>query len=155
MEDGDYGRAAEIFSEMADRAHDRGRFGAGARLALQAARAHLAADEIEAALGRARQALNFLIQGGQIRRMPIALTRMVDALRERGYETEADALQREIEGRFSEAGLGLEEPSTGHAELPAKCPSCGGPLLASEAEWHDRHTAECAYCGSMVKATSR
>jgi len=158
MERGQFGRAAAIFGGLADEARDRGAFAAAARTALQAAWAYLSADQVEAALERGRQGLRFLVRSGQVGRVPAALNRMEQALREKGYEAEAEALRREVEERLGEAGLSLEEararalrvPRRG--ELPAKCPACGGPLRPDEVEWHDAQTAECPYCGSVVKA---
>jgi len=37
--------------------------------------------------------------------------------------------------------------------LPASCSGCGASLIPDEVEWHDPHTAECPYCGTVVKAS--
>jgi hypothetical protein len=159
MESGDYARAARIFGKEADKARDKGQFAAASRLALQCARAHLAGDNVEAALERAKQALQYMAQSGRPGRIPVALNRMVEHLRQRGYEAEADQLQREVEERLAEVGLSLKEFQTQtvstaerRGQLPGKCSTCAGPLNPNEVEWYDTHSAECPYCGSVVKA---
>jgi hypothetical protein len=36
--------------------------------------------------------------------------------------------------------------------LPTACPQCGAPLRADEVEWADESTAECDFCGAMIRA---
>ena len=160
MESGDFDLAARIFGEEADKAHNKGQFAAASRLALQCARAHLAGDNISAALERGKQALQFMAQSGRPGRIPAALNRMVEQLRQRGYEAEADQLQREVEERLAEVGLNLQDaqaqavtPARRRGQLPGKCSTCAGPLNPNEVEWYDSHSAECPYCGSVLKAT--
>ena len=85
-------------------------------------------------------------------------SRMVQALRERGYRAQADALQAEVNQRL--AGVMPEStpfatPTAGHGDLPAHCSACGGPLRPDEVDWLDATTAECPYCGNPVKASPR
>ena len=40
----------------------------------------------------------------------------------------------------------------GWGNLPSRCSGCGAPLVPDEVEWHDATTAECLYCGAIVKA---
>ena len=61
---------------------------------------------------------------------------------------------------LKEAGLSLEDAAQQaptipqqRGSLPAKCDGCGAPLVPDEVEWHDAHTAECPYCGTIAKAT--
>jgi len=92
---------------------------------------------------------------------------MVDALWEKGYKAEAEALQKEVAARLAEVlperrappGARLAawpptaRPSMARRELPAKCSACGGPVKADDVTWLDPQTAECPYCGSVLKAT--
>jgi hypothetical protein len=48
----------------------------------------------------------------------------------------------------------LVEMTEKQGVLPASCGGCGAPLNPNEVRWHDTHTAECPYCGTMVKTTS-
>jgi hypothetical protein len=160
MEAGDFARAAQIYGAECDKARDRGQPGAAAKLALQAARAHLQANDVAAALDRGKQALRLMTRSGRLGRVPIVLNRMVDQLREKGYETEADQLKAEVEAKLAEAGISLEEAAQQAAgptaerrgQLPGKCTACAGPLNPNDMEWYDSHTAECPYCGSVIKA---
>lgn len=160
MESGDFDHAARIFEEEADKARDQGQFAAASRLALQCARAHLAGDSVETALAWAKQALQFMVQSGRPGRIPVALNRMVEHLRQRGFEAEADQLQHEVEERLTEVGPSLQEAQAQtvsaagtRGQLPGKCSTCAGPLNPQDVEWYDPQTAECPYCGSVVKAT--
>jgi len=38
-------------------------------------------------------------------------------------------------------------------ELPAKCSACGAPIRPDDVTWLDPQTAECPYCGSVLKTT--
>jgi hypothetical protein len=44
--------------------------------------------------------------------------------------------------------------TVGPRRLPAKCPSCGGPIKAEEVGWTDHGSVDCSYCGSVVRAES-
>jgi len=81
-----------------------------AGLALQASRAHLFADDVEAALQRASEALRLLIRGGRAGRVGRVLSsRMTAALRERGHDVQADQLEPEAAQVLEEMGLSLGE----------------------------------------------
>lgn len=159
MADGRFDEAAGIFGRLSEEAKRRGMLGRAADLALQASRAHLAADGVDAALERAKEGLRLLVQGGRTGRVPLLLSKMTAALRERGYDAQADHLEQEAARALGEAGLSLED-ARGQAPrmparrgtLPAKCSGCGAPLVPDEVEWHDPQTAECPYCGTLAKA---
>jgi len=128
---------------------------------IQAARAHFAADDAEAAVRRAKQALLLFVRSRRVGRVPHLLAHTTEALRNKGYHAEADGLEYAVEEGLGEMGLSLEgvtqrvaaEGSKQRGTLPAQCTGCGAPLVPDEVEWHDAHTAECPYCGTMVKAT--
>ena len=131
-----------------------------ADLTLQASRAYFAADDVEAALERAKEALRLLVRGGRAGRVPRVLSRMTAALREKGYETQADQLEQEAAQALEEMGLSLDEVRQRvpqmierRGTLPGHCSGCGAPLVPDEVEWHDTQTAECLYCGTIAKAT--
>jgi len=161
MADGQFIEAADIFGQLADKARELGRPIRAADLMIQAARAHLAASDASAAVEQAKQALLLFIRGGRVGRVPRLLARMTEALRNKGYHAEADELERAIEEGLGEMGLSLEgvtqrvaaERPAQRGTLPAQCAGCGAPLVPDEVEWHDAYTAECPYCGTMVKAT--
>ncbi|MFQ5616951.1 MAG: hypothetical protein ACE5GO_10910 [Anaerolineales bacterium] len=154
METGRYPEAAAAFWRLAEAARDRGMLVRAGDLALQAARAHLDADDPDAALLRGRQGLNMLVRGGQPGRAMRLVPRMIQALRERDYQAQADALQAEADQRLAGISPRQAPPHARRGELPTHCATCGGPLRPDEVDWLDASTAECPYCGSPVKASS-
>jgi hypothetical protein len=85
---------------------------------------------------------------------------MTAALRQRGYDAQADQLEQEAAQALERVGLSLDEvrqrvPQVAERRgmLPAQCGGCGARLVPDEVEWHDAHTAECLYCGTVIKAT--
>ncbi len=160
MMDGQFTEAANIFRQLADKAQELDRPIRAAGLMIRAARAHLAAGDASAAVKRAQQALLLFIRNGRVGRVPHLLARMTETLRNKNYHAEADELERAVEEGLGEMGLSLEEVTQRVAAekpkprgtLPAQCAGCGAPLAPDEVEWHNAHTAECPYCGTVVKA---
>ena len=160
IDDGQFAEAAIVFEQLSERARRRGMLVRAGDLALQAARAHLAADRVEPAVEWARRGLRLLVRGGRVGRVPHLLSRTTAALREKGYPTEADELEQDAWRALGQVGLSLDDASQRVSQvtekrgsLPARCSGCGAPLVPDEVEWHDAHTAECLYCGTVVKAT--
>jgi len=164
MAAGQFVEAANIFERLSEEARQCGMLVRAADLALQASRAHFAADDVEAALERAKEALRLLVRGGRAGRVPRVLSRMTTALREKGYDAQAGQLEQEAAQALEEVGLSLDEvrqraPQAAgrfalkRSTLPARCGGCGAPLVPDEVEWHDAHTAECLYCGTVIKVT--
>jgi hypothetical protein len=159
MADGQFAEAAEIFGRLSEEAERRDMTVRAADLALQASRAHFAADAVEAALTWAREGLRLLVRGGRVGRVPTVLAKMTAALRERGYDAQADQLEHEVTQALEGIGLSLDEARhrvpqvpEERGDLPAQCSGCGAPLVPDEVEWHDTRTAECLYCGTIIKA---
>jgi hypothetical protein len=160
LAEGQFAEAADIFAELSEEARQRGMLVRAADLALQASRAHLFADDVEAALERAREALRLLVRGGRAGRVGRVLSRMTAALRQRGYDIQADQLEQEAAQALEGVGLSLDEVrqrvpqvAEGRGTLPAQCGGCSARLVPDEVEWHDARTAECLYCGTVIKAT--
>ncbi|MDY6877768.1 MAG: hypothetical protein SWK90_16425 [Chloroflexota bacterium] len=160
MAGGQFAEAARIFERLSEGAKQRGMLVRAADLMIQAARAHLAADNAGAAVKQAKQALLLFIHSGRIGRVPHFLARMTEALRNKEHHAAANELERAVEEGLGEIGLSLEELRqhimAGRPKqqgiLPTQCTGCGAPLVPDEVEWHDAHTAECPYCGTVVKA---
>jgi len=159
MESGQHAEAADIFERLSQGTERRGALVRAADLALQASRAHFAADDVEAALEWARQTLRLFVRSGRVGRVSRLLSKMAAALRERGYDSQANQLERDVEQALKEMGLSLDEAreqapqaTEKRGSLPSQCHGCGAALLPDEVEWHDAHTAECPYCGTVVKA---
>jgi hypothetical protein len=148
-----------MFEELSEEAKRRGMLVRAADLALQASRAHFSTDDAEAALDRAKEALRLLVRGGRAGRVDRLVSRMTAALRQKGCDAQADQLEQEAAQALAEVGLSLDEvrqrlPQVAErrGSLPAQCSGCGAQLVSSEVEWHDADTAECLYCGTVVKA---
>jgi hypothetical protein len=160
LAEGRFAEAADIFAELSEEAQQHGMLVRAADLALQSSRAHLFADDVEAALERAKEALRLLVRGGRAGRVGRVLPRMTAAMCHRGYDAQADQLEQEAARALEEVGLSLDEVgprvpqvTAGRGTLPAQCSGCGAQLVPDEVEWHDAHTAECLYCGTVIKAT--
>jgi tetratricopeptide (TPR) repeat protein len=160
MAEGQFTEAAVIYERLCAEGKERGFVARAADFALQAARAYFAAGDIDTALANAKEGLRLLARGGRPDRIPQVLSKIVAKLREKGYNIQADELEREAERILSEVGLSLEEAEQQAPQmpekrgtLPAKCSGCGAPVIPDEVEWHDAQTAECLYCGTVLKAT--
>jgi tetratricopeptide (TPR) repeat protein len=157
--EGQFAEAAAIYERLYWESEERGFVGRAADLALQAARAYFAAEDVGAALIRAREALRLLANSGRAGRIPQVLSKMTAALRDKGYDAQADELDQEAGRILGEVGLSFEEAKQQapwipekRGTLPAKCSGCAAPVVPDGVEWHDAQTAECLYCGTILKA---
>ena len=109
MADGQFAEAADVFERLSERAKQRGMIVRAADLALQASRARFAAHDVDASLELAKGALRLFVRGGRAGRVPRVLSRMTAALREKGYDAQADQVEQEAEQVLKEMGLSLGE----------------------------------------------
>ena len=147
FEQGKFEEAAEAFNELARAAEENGRIFQAANLTAQAARCYMRLDDLDAAYERGMKALDLFKRAerpGAARRLA---ERMVKVLREKGRQAEAEALERELKQMPAPERAGVHR-----GELPGKCPQCAGPIKETEVTWVGRNSAECPYCGSVVKA---
>lgn len=140
---GDHANAAILFEDMAGRAHDRSIDYPAAMLLLQAAHAHLMAENAESSLAVARRGLEQLASQERWAQLHHEGQRYLAELRAAQPEAAADALA---------VWLTEATPQPLPAEKPAHdiCPYCGAhgslePLAAGRAN-------SCRYCGSVVLA---
>jgi hypothetical protein len=161
MEDGRFAQAARLFDRLAVGAQQRGMPIRAANLALRAAQAYLAQDEIDPALYCICRAIRVLARHGRAERVAQVLAHAQDELRQKGYDTQAVELAQSAAGVLEEAGLSLdnlqasrsEQAAAARGSLPGRCEGCGAPLVPGDVIWHDGRTAECPYCGTVIKAT--
>ena len=149
---GEYGRAGELFEQIAQNADARG----GPRAALfhlQAGRARILAGQVKLGMPWLRRGLELLAERGQLQKLDRAGPRVTSELKAHGLTSEAAEIESLLM-KLAPALPGMESPSTKpeKAQLPTHCPSCGAALRPDEVEWLDDVTAECAYCGSPVRA---
>ena len=145
---GEYGRAAELFEQIARAADDRG--GPRAPLFhLQAGRARVLAGQTALGLPSLKRGLDLLAQRKQFQKLDQFGTRTVEELNEHGLKKEADEISTWLKTVLPYASSFNAPPKK--PVPPTHCPSCGAPLRPDEVEWLDDVTAECGYCGSPVR----
>lgn len=154
MAEGAYARSASIFEELADEAQAEGIW-RSPQLNLQAGLGWLMAGELAVGMNRILRGLQLMPEMGQAGRLPIVAERIKRSLRDLGFEAQAASLDEQLPSL-----IGGEQPAAAppgpapRPHLPAKCPHCGGNVLADEIEWVDSESAVCDYCGSLIHSAS-
>ncbi len=121
-----------------------------ANLHVQAARARLEMGNADDAAALARRAIGLLVNAGQGERAAVLLPRMIQALEDKGYHDHAVALRAEVKAL---SGSALQAAALSRrGTLPTRCPSCNGPVRSDEVTWIDNQSAQCVYCGSVIRA---
>ena len=147
-EEGRFAEAAEAFEDLSRGAEEEGRLFQAANLLSQAARCYLRLEDVDAAHERVLRALDLFQRAGRAGAARRLLERTIAVLREKGREDQARALEREL----SQLPAAPSRPVGRRGELPGKCLQCGGPIKEAEVTWVGSSSAECPYCGSVVKA---
>jgi thioredoxin-like negative regulator of GroEL len=147
FEDGKFEEAGQAFEKLAQGAEERGMPLRAGHLAAQAARCYLKLDDIDTAYDRGMKALDLFKSAERPAAARRLAERMVKALKEKGRQAEAEALERELQQMPAP-----ERPGVRRGELPGKCSQCGGPVREAEVTWVGSSSAECPYCGSVIKA---
>lgn len=145
---GEYGRAAELFEQIARVADGRG----GPRaplLHLQAGRSRILAGQAALGMPSLKRGLELFTQRRQFQQLHQFGTRTVNELNEHGLKKEAAEIETWLKSVLPQMPS-FETPGK-RPVLPTHCPSCGAPLRPDEVEWLDDVTAECGYCGSPVR----
>ncbi|HMB22645.1 MAG TPA: hypothetical protein VKP08_07455 [Anaerolineales bacterium] len=148
---GEYGRAGELFEQIAAKAGARG----GPRAPtfyLQAGRARVFAGQTALGMPSLKSGLELFAQRGQFSRLQQAGTRIITELNEHGLTNEAAEIEDLLKKSLPTAPLSAQSPK--RPALPTRCPACGATLRPDEVEWLDEVTAECDYCGSPVRSES-
>jgi hypothetical protein len=150
FENGNYAEAAQAFEQLArgaeERYSERAPF-----LYLEAGRAAIFGGQNQAGLAHLRRGLTLLASQGRHLRMHMLGGRIVNDLNARGLKQEADEIAGLMKANLPEQSAPQEAAPAKKPILPTHCPNCGGALRPDEIEWLDEATAECAYCGSMVR----
>ena len=148
---GEYGRAAELFEQMAQVADARG--GPRAPLFhLQAGRARVLAGQTSLGIPSLKRGLEILVERKLFPRLFKAGQRVIAELNEHELRNEAAEIETWIKSVSSMTpAFDVGQSPTKRPVLPTHCPSCGAGLRSDEVEWLDEVTAECAYCGSPVR----
>ncbi len=147
---GQFDEAADLFEQLASGVEERGRPRRAGHLFGEAALALAMAGQAAQAVTFARQGVNLLQMAGRPRQAWRLADRVAAALRARGFNAEADSLL--MPGGAPAPEMAMPAPTPPPRTLPAKCPHCSGAVRSDEVDWVDESSAECAFCGGVIKA---
>jgi hypothetical protein len=151
MENGDYKNAAESFHTLAKGAEERFPHRAPF-LYTEAGRAAILGGETKSGMADLRRGLTILASQKRFNRLQILGQRIVNELRARSLNAEAEEIANLLSGNLPAESSPNETPAPERKPvLPTHCPSCGASVKPDEVEWLDEITAECSYCGSPVR----
>ena len=143
-------QAAPLYASLAMQMEDSGHPRRAANLHSRAAHTHADNHDETAALAQAQAALRLFIRWQMNRRIPVFYANITRKMTAQGMPSAVAALQQEFGA--AAAGAPGAQPGPQHGSLPTACPKCGAPLRSDEATWVDAQTAECDFCGALVKA---
>jgi hypothetical protein len=145
---GEYGRAGELFERLAESASARG----GPRAPmfyLKAGQSRILAGQTSLGMPTLKRGLELLAEREQFPRLHNAGVRVISELNEHGLSKEASEIEAWIKSVLPSQST--FDAVTKRSMLPTRCPSCGAGVRPDEVEWLDDVTAECAYCGSLIR----
>jgi hypothetical protein len=149
------GQAAPLFAQIAAQMESSNNPRRAANLHARAAHAFADSQAGQAALGQARSALNLFITNQMTLRTPMFYANITRKLNNKGMQPAAKSLQQEYGSRIGAApAQPPAAPAQHRGSLPTSCPKCGAPVHGREANWVDDSTAECDYCGALIRAES-
>ena len=147
---GEYGRAGELFEQIAKTAEAR----SGPRAPLfylQAGRSRVYADQIFIGMEHLKHGLSLFASRGQMKKVSNVGNRIVWDLIQHNLKKEAEEISTYIKTLVPSMSAMSDDRAQRKVVLPTHCPSCGAPLRPDEIDWLDEVTAECGYCGSPVR----
>jgi len=147
--------AAPLFAELA-RELDVLRPRQAANLHARAAHAYADAGNAQSALMQARTGLSMFIQYRMVDRSPMFYANITRKLNNKGMKGAATAIQNEFGGKVGILPPQHQSPAGSAMRrgiLPTNCPKCGGPTHSDGMSWVDSQTAECEYCGTLIRTT--
>jgi hypothetical protein len=149
---GQFNDAATIMVQLAQEMERTNHPRRAANLHAMAAHTYADGRNESAALSEARLALNLFIQYKIVERTPRFYANITRKLNAGGMKAAAQTLQTEYGGQIGALPpVSSTSTPTRHGRLPAACPKCGAAVRSDEASWVDESTAECMYCGSLIK----
>lgn len=153
MANGDYKNAAQAFHELAQGAEER--FPQRAPfLFIESGRAFILSEQIKPGMADLRHGLTILANQRRFPKMQLLGGRIVDELRVRGLNAEAEEIGTLLNGNLPATTSAEMSAPEKRPTLPTHCSSCGAAVKPDEIEWFDEITAECSYCGSPVRDES-
>ena len=155
LEAGQYAQAYPTLKRQADGAVQRGMPVQAAMLYAQAARARIemaapgAQNAAWDAVDLGQRALHQLAGTSRTARAQMLLAQILQLLERKHYYEQAVELRAQGTALL---GAKAKSPPLPQAALPTHCPACNALLRADQVEWVDDQSAECAYCGSVIRA---
>lgn len=143
-------QAAPLFAGLASAMETTNHPRRAANLHAQAAHAYADSQQEQNALTQARAALTLFLQYQMVQRSPVFYTNITRKLSAHGMKNAAATLAQEFGNRVGAMPAPVPPPPS-RGQLPTNCPQCGGPIHASAANWIDATTAECEYCGALIR----
>jgi len=149
--------AAATFLEMASGANDRAKHGMAAHLAMEGARALVAAGDEAGAVEATQAAVRYAAPMRETARFARKFGRLVARLREGGHDAAADAIEAEASERLGVQKLPAPDASAAppvnramRRSLPRSCPTCGAPVASEKTTFTEAGTADCRFCGVVL-----
>jgi hypothetical protein len=147
--------AATIFASIGLFAQQNGMPARSANLSARAALAYLEANDLAHAKEYALKAASQSLDGGNVQQAVRIAQQVLAQMKARNITQEADAMKAQFDALLSPYGVTLAAggtaPAQVHGKLPVQCPSCLGPVRPDAVEWIDDQTAECAFCGNIIR----
>ena len=151
VDKGEFGRAGELFEQIAQTADARG----GPRAPifyLKAGRARILAGQPHLGLPSLKRGLEILSQRKRFPQLQKAGSRVIAELKDLGLKNESAEIEMWLKSiLLLEPAFESKSATEAQPVLPTHCPACGAGLRSDEVEWIDSVTAACAYCGSPVR----
>ena len=145
--------AGALFAQVAQAMQQGNYPRRAANLYARAAHAFADGNRGQESLGYARAALGLFIQAQMLPRASVFYSNITRKLNAKGMQAAAGELQAEFGARM--AGLPAmpaQASPTAHGLLPTTCPQCGAPVHGDEVSWVDDRTAECEFCGALLRS---
>jgi hypothetical protein len=152
---GKYNVAAEVYQELGETSISR-QIPHAPHLFLLAGTAWMKDGQIEKAILAFKRGLSLMAERKKWGRLRQASDNVINQLCQNGFNNQADLLTSWLEeiipSEIRDQPIWKEKSRNRNAKeihLPAQCPSCGGPVVASALEWVGSQ-ASCNYCGSLL-----
>jgi len=146
--------AADLYDRLAEGALTREPSRAP-QLFLQAGRARLAGGQVDAGMAQIQRGLELLNSQQRFGELNRVTWRVIQGLENNGLEKQAEQIQawlKDLQHPDTIPDWGTAPQATvSKVRLPLSCPSCGGVADPSEVEWVDDKTAQCSFCGNMLR----
>ena len=147
------GEAAPLLAQLAGQMQASKHPRRAANLYARTAHAYADAKDGPAAVAHARTALDLFLQFQMIYRAPQFYTNITRKLANNGMKPAAAHLEQEYAARIERLPAAPAAGQAHRGQLPTNCPKCGAPVHGDDVNWVDATTAECDYCGSLIRAS--